>query len=103
MLYGITPTEPDEVGYCAGCGGLMYDYEASHCYHCGAHVHNGCEVKCYSCGFIGCKACLVQDQEDLEWYCPNCITPAAKAARACARTGSPYHLRQYLRIRKRGA
>ncbi|MBN2312333.1 MAG: hypothetical protein JXM79_00295 [Sedimentisphaerales bacterium] len=101
---GVTPSIPDEVGHCAGCGGVMYDYEVTSCNNCGSEVHEGCTVKCHGCEYEGCKACLTQSQENLEWYCPDCLTPTAKAARKCAETGSHRRLRYWLDIRrKRGA
>ena len=72
MIYGHAPIEPDEVGACVGCGGAMYDCEHAICQNCGANVHEGCTVKCYGCGYEGCKACLEQNQEDLEYRCLNC-------------------------------
>jgi len=47
----------------------MYDYEVINCWGCGAEVHCGCQVECYYCGERGCRCCMVQDLETLEWTC----------------------------------
>jgi len=76
---GFTPAIPDEVGYCAACGGMMYDYEAIKCPACDADIHQSCIENCEGngdkegklCGQVGCRACLNENEEGL-LLCENC-------------------------------
>lgn len=69
---GLTQIWPTEVGVCAGCSGMMYDWELSVCGLCDANVHIGCIEECVVCGLIGCRSCLFKHPETGEWECVNC-------------------------------
>ena len=66
--HNIKVASANEVGYCEACGGPIYDFEAVTC-ECGRLIHRGCVVNCAHCETPGCKLCLVQDEETLEWFC----------------------------------
>lgn len=70
---GVNPKMPIEVGDCAACGGMMYDYEVIKCLACDAEIHQGCIEACEGegCGEIGCKACLMETDEGL-LLCEEC-------------------------------
>ena len=59
--------ESIEVGDCAACGGVMYDYESVPCPNCGELIHRECIKKCAQCRFLGCSNCLVK--YDGEYFC----------------------------------
>lgn len=62
-----------EIGSCEGCGGVVCAFEATTCPICDAQIHTGCQKKCSVCGSHGCRACLAQDEETLEWTCEHCM------------------------------
>jgi len=66
---GVGPSVALEVGYCEGCGGTVYSYELRRCISCNSNIHSGCKEQCEICGADGCRACLIQDQNTLEWRC----------------------------------
>lgn len=66
------PHAPVTVGTCA-CGGEIWEYEAETCPECYLTVHAGCIEKCAACGHTGCRNCLEQHPEMLDWLCgPEC-------------------------------
>jgi hypothetical protein len=69
---GVMPRIPDEVGYCAGCGGMMYDYEMIECPVCEKKIHQSCLETCDGCGEHGCKSCLKENDEGL-LLCEDCL------------------------------
>ena len=68
---GVTLTVPDEVGDCKACGSQIYDYELDKCESCDARIHHSCMAECDECGEIGCKACLIENEEGL-LLCEEC-------------------------------
>ena len=69
--------EADIAGNCNACGSVMYDYEVSVCLMCEEKVHQGCQVICV-CGANGCRGCMLEDKETLEWFCDTASTGKLK-------------------------
>jgi len=95
---GITPTIPDEVGHCAGCGAMMYDYEALKCPMCDRTVHQGCLMECDACREKCCKHDL--KERDGYFVCEVCDDPQILAALRAAATGNYKDLQKYLKLRR---
>ena len=62
-----------EVGSCEGCGGVVCAYEATTCPSCDVPIHKGCQKACHVCRSVGCRSCLSQDEDSLDWSCENCM------------------------------
>jgi len=46
--------------------------EVETCDTCGATIHDENQRKsCQGCGFIGCEKCLIQDENYMEYFCPD--------------------------------
>jgi hypothetical protein len=71
--FGTPCYEPEDipVGYCRSCQNDMY--EELEC-DCGMPTCEECRIVCDGCGeWVGCKQCMVQNENDLDWYCVYCL------------------------------
>lgn len=53
------------VGSCEVCGGDICKFEHILC-DCGRNVHNGCTETCEHTGEVGCRGCMIED--DNGWF-----------------------------------
>jgi hypothetical protein len=65
------PPSAIEVYTCQACGGVIHDYELEQCQSCDISIHSSCKEECANpiCNAKGCKSCLIQDPESLEYFC----------------------------------
>lgn len=70
-FHNAEPQSIVEVGDCEACGGVIHDYELDTCKSCGKNIHTSCKQECANpiCNVSGCKSCLIQDPESLEYFC----------------------------------
>jgi len=60
----------DDIVHCEVCGSeIEYDYNERECPLCQKIVHKDCLARCEQCGTLGCKGCMLLDDDTGLWFC----------------------------------